>query len=390
LATELSAAQKDSSLPPLLALDRVWIVGDGRAKLLDFPVPGIPASSADAASPPIPSNMDAPRFLGQIAAAALEGRADSAAKPASEVSIPLPLHVRQFFRLLPQLLDADAFLLALQPLLQRVAVVTRQRRAAMVAACILFPFLLAGGALLYPSSVEDVDSLGFFELVQLLHERSTMRHSATNQLGPTDRQYAVYIASHYREIISDKGIWSSRFAHDVATENGHRFAQESLTQKPAPTANEIAEADAAIKKLRPRPDMIARLWRPSLGLMVLSGLLAFCIFPLTLVAALAFRGGLALLVTDVTFVRRDGAPASRLRLLWRAFVAWIPVCLAMVLSTALLFTVSTVEQIPRREALALVLLAGLALISVGLPLLSIALPQRGLQDRLAGTWPVLR
>jgi uncharacterized membrane protein HdeD (DUF308 family) len=62
----------------------------------------------------------------------------------------------------------------------------------------------------------------------------------------------------------------------------------------------------------------------------------------------------------------------------------------MVLSTALLFTVSTVEQIPRREALALVLLAGLALISVGLPLLSIALPQRGLQDRLAGTWPVLR
>jgi hypothetical protein len=390
LTTELSAAQKDGSLPPLLALDRVWIAGDGRAKLLDFPAPGIPASPADVTSPPTPNNADASRFIGQIAAAALEGRADSAAKPASEVSVPLPLHVRQFFKDLPQHLNPDSLLSALRPLLQRVALVTRPRRAAMVAACILFPLLLAGGALLFPSSVEDVNSLGFFELVQLLHERSTMPHSATNQASPTDRQYAVYIASHYREVITDGHLWSNSLAHDLATEDGRRFVQESLTQHPAPTDNEIADADAAMKKLLLRPDMIARLWRLSLGLTVLTGLLAFYICPVTLIAALAFRGGLALLVTDVTFVRRDGAPASRARLLWRALVAWIPVWLALVLSFALLFTVSAVEPIPRREALAFGLLAGLVLFSVGLPLLSIALPQRGLQDRLAGTWPVPR
>jgi eukaryotic-like serine/threonine-protein kinase len=390
LATELSTAQKEGPLLALLALDRVWITGDGRAKLLDFPAPGISASHAGASAPPAQHNTDTPRFLGQFAAAALQGRIDAIAKPASEVSLPLPLHVRQFFKNLAQLPDADAFLSGLRPLLQRAAVVTRSRRAAMVAACILFPLLLAGGASLYPSSVEDKDLLGFFELVQLLHERSTMRHEAKSQSNPTDRQYAICIASHYREVITDDDLWSSKMARDLAGDDGRRFAQESLTQNPSPTSNEIADADNAIRKTPPGSDFIARLWRPSLGLTVLNGLLALCVCPFALIATLAFRGGLALLVTDVTFVRRDGSPASRVRLLWRALVAWGPVWLSFVLSIVLVVVVAAGKNVPHRGALAVVLLAGLAFFSVGLPLLSVALPQRGLQDRLAGTWPVLR
>ena len=41
LAREIGAAEKDGTLPPVLTLDRVWITGDGRAKLLDFPAPGL-------------------------------------------------------------------------------------------------------------------------------------------------------------------------------------------------------------------------------------------------------------------------------------------------------------------------------------------------------------
>ena len=41
LALEIAAATKDGTLPATLALDRVWITGDGRAKLLDFPAPGL-------------------------------------------------------------------------------------------------------------------------------------------------------------------------------------------------------------------------------------------------------------------------------------------------------------------------------------------------------------
>jgi hypothetical protein len=48
------------------------------------------------------------------------------------------------------------------------------------------------------------------------------------------------------------------------------------------------------------------------------------------------------------------------------------------------------DRIPRHAALAFGLAASLVVLCVGLPILSIALPQRSLQDRLAGTWPVPR
>jgi hypothetical protein len=44
LANEISAAERDGTLPEKLALDRVWITADGRAKLLGFPAPGVPVS----------------------------------------------------------------------------------------------------------------------------------------------------------------------------------------------------------------------------------------------------------------------------------------------------------------------------------------------------------
>jgi len=39
-----------------------------------------------------------------------------------------------------------------------------------------------------------------------------------------------------------------------------------------------------------------------------------------LIAALLFRRGLVLLIAGVTFVRRDGMRASRLRVFWRGLV----------------------------------------------------------------------
>ena len=145
LAREISAAEKDGTLPPVLALDRVWITGDGRAKLLDFPAPGLataglPASRRnDPPLPPLPETGRTQRFLGEVAVAALEGRADAAAKTAGEVAVPLPLHARDFLKNLPQLSDADAVAGAIQPLLQRVTAVSRLRRAAVVAGCWPFP-----------------------------------------------------------------------------------------------------------------------------------------------------------------------------------------------------------------------------------------------------------
>jgi len=98
-----------------------------------------------------------------------------------------------------------------------------------------------------------------------------------------------------------------------------------------------------------------------------------------LIAALLFRGGLVLLIARVTFVRQDGAQASRLRVFWRALVAWSPLLLGLVLT--IVFAIWFGPFAPALVS---------SLFICGLALLSVALPDRGLPDRLAGTWPVPR
>ena len=91
-----------------------------------------------------------------------------------------------------------------------------------------------------------------------------------------------------------------------------------------------------------------------------------------------FRGGLVLLIAGVTFVRKDGQRASRLRLFWRAIVAW-----SLVFPLVSVSVLALAKHWIWQPWLALGLLGLLAAVSV-------ALPRRGLQDRLAGTWPVPR
>jgi hypothetical protein len=93
---------------------------------------------------------------------------------------------------------------------------------------------------------------------------------------------------------------------------------------------------------------------------------------------LLFRGGLVLRLANVTFVRWDGARASRLRVFWRALVAWSPLWLAV----PVCLTLGRGHPVLSR-AFACSVVCGLAILSV-------ALRGRGLPDRVAGTWPVPR
>ena len=98
-----------------------------------------------------------------------------------------------------------------------------------------------------------------------------------------------------------------------------------------------------------------------------------------MIAALLFRGGLVLRGLGVAVARRDGTPASRGRVLWRGLVAW-----SLVLLSPLLFAL----LMPLTGAV----WGGtvLALLIIAPAIWSLALPERGLQDRLAGTCLVPR
>ena len=373
LANEISIAEKDDTLPSVLALDRVWITADGRAKLLDFPAPGVISHSPAAAS--------VQNFLNEVAKAALAGEASVAHPPEPDSRLRLPLHARNFLDSLPSLPDAQSVAHSLQPLLQRVAEVTKLRRVAIVAGCLAIPLLATGSMFLGIAMMDrwTARNPGVMELNTLLHLHEGMNSRwVKNHPHPTDRQFAIYIARHYSQVITNEDRWNDVYVMAMIQGKNRQFAEQSLAEPPA-TEKEIAEAEAALGKHRPTVNGLGFVKQPWFVPAMFAMMLVIYVGVPALLAALLFRGGLVLLVSGVTFVRRDGARASRLRVFWRGLVAWSPFLIAPFLFGFMKLAVSG-------------LVAGVAgaLFVCLLAIISLTLPARGLPDRLAGTWPVPR
>jgi eukaryotic-like serine/threonine-protein kinase len=389
LASEISATEKDGRLPEL-ALDRVWITGEGRAKLLDFPAPVMAppddSSPSETSAPsPVPFNDSATQpfnsFLNAVASAALTGNLGRSTQPAADVPVRLPLHARAFLKSLSQMTGADAVAAALKPLLNRVAVVSGWRRAALVGGCMAFPLMTWAFVPIAMGFMQDLTrkNPGLMDLSSLLQMRTSARFwGGANPLLPTDRQLAIYLAHHYAGLITNSTSWSNPYVLSMIKGDARKFAEQSVAEHPAPTEAEIKEADAAVTKFVPEQQSFVEKPPPALPAMVLASSLFIYVGLPAVLAALLFRGGVVLLIAGVTYARKDGARASRLRLLWRALVIWTPV-LPVFSITVLAFFLRWTWQ----PWLALGILGWLAAVSV-------VLPERGLQDRLAGTWPVPR
>jgi uncharacterized RDD family membrane protein YckC len=371
LAIEISAAEKDGTLPEL-ALDRVWITGDGRVKLLDFPAPGL-ASRIHAQVQLFNS------FLSTVATSALLGNPDGSRRAAVEVAVPLPLHARAFLEGLPRMAGADEVATALKPLLSRVAAVSQLRRAALVAGCLIVPLIACGAVFLVLSFLQELTrkNPGLMDLHTLLEQRTSAKSPGGDKAQlPTDRQIALYLAHHYRSLITNEASWSNPMVLQMIKGESRRFAEQSVLEHPALTEAEIAEAETTVGKSLPKKQFFAE--KPSPPLVLEGSLLLFVCFP-ALAAALLCHGGVVLLIAGVTYTRKDGARVSRLRLLWRWILTWCPLILVFIVSILAL----NIWHLDWELWLPLVLLGLLAVWSV-------ALPERGIQDRLAGTWPVPR
>jgi uncharacterized RDD family membrane protein YckC len=361
LATEISAAAKDGTLPESLTLDRIWITDDGRAKLLEFPAPG-----AGGATAPAKAAHSCGPFLSQVAAAG------------GSTNVPMPVHARRFLERLPTLPDADSVIKELKPLLQRAPAVTRWRRAVILGGCAAAP-LLMGISLLFGARMMEQwnqQNPGIMDLSSLLGQHAMLNSRfMKEQPHPTDRQFSIYIASHYRSVITNDAVWTGAYTLMLVKGDDRKFAERSVAEYPSPSAVEIKDAEAALKKYLPDSHALDFIKRPTEPFLMAGGALAIYVCLPAIAAALLFRGGLVLLIAGVTFVRKDGAPASRLRVFWRALVTWSPILVALPFKS--LFDFST---------LALISLSAIGALAA----VSMALPERGLADRLAGTWPVPR
>jgi uncharacterized RDD family membrane protein YckC len=385
LATELSASEKNGIRPDILDLDRVWITADGRARLLDFPSPGTTGTYRSSGSAP-PLVATSQQFLNLVANAALQGSAvSSGASPAR----PLPLHASEFLAKLVGLADADLAVSELAGLLQRPACVSRLRRAAIVAGCAAFPIFCACSLALGMVAIEKwrLKYPGLFDLNNVLFIHSSMNRWGSKINQPTDKDFEVYVSSHYGELIRNRTNWSAGTAALLINGGNRKFAERSVAEYPAPTAEEVTAADAAIARHLPKQELLRMNERPWFPFV--SGLVVLVLFvgiP-SMAAAVAFRRGLVLRIAGVTLVRRDGKPASRLRLFSRSLVTWVPIAGALVLVPFIaaatgLFTVAA--TVPLVAAL-----TGASIVVV-LATVSLMLPDRGLADRVVGTWPVPR
>jgi hypothetical protein len=385
LARELSAAERDGTMPPVLALDRVWITGEGQAKLLDFPAPGLNANEVPSANSATVLESSSrtdhiKRFLGHVAAVALEGRPEAAEEPVEKIKIHLPLHARDFLKKLPGIDSAEAIAGAIKPLLHRLTIVSRPRRAAAVVGCVAFPvlFLLLASVGFTFLDRWKRSNPGVWEISSLLQQRGMQSWFMKEQERKDfDRHLAILISGRYRSVLDDKASWNGAFTTAMIKDEGRQFAEQSLVDYPAPTEAEIAEAEAALKRFIPPPEA----YKPSPAVMFFSMMIGYVFLPAA-IAALLFRGGLVLRIANVTFVRRDGIPASRLRIFWRLLAAWVP-CLI------LLFMVGPL-QIAQPPIFTAAIIAELYALLGLLAILSVLLPTRSLPDYLAGTWPVPR
>lgn len=101
----------------------------------------------------------------------------------------------------------------------------------------------------------------------------------------------------------------------------------------------------------------------------------------SIVCAALFRQGYVTYRSGVAFVTRDGSRASRLRLLWRSLITWLPVL--AIAPVAVTFT----------KGYAILATAGVSLLSVVLAIgifRCLKVPERSFADLLAGTWMVPR
>ena len=398
LAEELEAGLKDGSVPALLALDRVWITADGRAKLLDFPAPGTAGAplAAQGPAPAAPDFSAARAFLNQLAVAALEGRiVDADAARGKTPAVPVPLHARKFLTALPTSKGPEDLKAGLKPLLQKVASVTRRRRFGLVLGCALLPILMAGFTLFGMSMArrfaeQQPDLIPLH--VCLIHLSVLEKQSAGKDNSKERQALEVYIAGRFGKTISDPATWTSLFAAGI-DEGMRAKARRIVAQYPNPSEKEFADAKAVAEPLAGGPDMNTFLGGKSLLLVVAfqAGLVTLLLALSSIVCAFVFRSGLAMRVLAVVAVKRDGSRAGRLRVFWRALVTWLPFVLGSVgLMTlgGLLYGRPGVSDDIRLVtgtacALALVLFGALAVMSA-------LMPERSIQDRLAGTWLVPR
>ena len=319
----MHAALRDGSLPPL-AVERVWVTRDGRARLLDFTAPGMAASKELVHAPTVAGTQ---AFLAALAFRALTG----AAERTPDVARPpaLPLAAVTFLDALNDhaFASTDAVVTESRRGLTGADRLSRPRRAASLLLCGAAPMMFALSVAIPMAVVRYQAAPELDELVGELRYLANLPHSADNQAATERDAVEIYIAGHFGPMLSDPTFWTSPF--NAGTVGRLRpLAEQVMADHPAVSADDLGRATALLGSFVTSQQRAARsrkemLWSARMPVMALGmGVLLAALFGT--VAAAVFRGGLLLRLFTVAVVTDDGRQASRVRALGRAVIGWAP------------------------------------------------------------------
>jgi eukaryotic-like serine/threonine-protein kinase len=427
LATELTAAVRDGSMPAL-GLDRLWLRNDGHLVLLDFPAFATAwhtdaAASARQAPSAGPRHVDGPasarqapsaaathtdvpvsppksvdradltpvRLLSAVAAYGLSTTAHTPEQPA-----PLPLSARALLdnwstASPPPLDDARKALIGVASAPDRVG---RWRRAvpiALASAPILV--LLTSALLLLPylfkfANSETVEMFGWLDLLRRPDP------PANSRLAEPDVRDAVerYVAGRYGAVLNDSTFWNTPVMQRGNFAELRRTAEEIMARHPSVSAEELARVSAIIAPQIQRSEQYYKLQASraaGAGAIVITTLtalsLAFVVC-CSLLSSASVPGGVVTRLLGLAVVTRDGREISRSRSLVRALLAWLPAILWL----GYLLTSPKVQGwVPAPASPLVGVSLTLAALAIGATW-AIARPTRGPHDWLTSTWIVPR
>ena len=264
LAEELDAAVKDQTLPTTLALERVWVTGDGRAKLLDFAVPGVAASARDdgkgeisaPGSPPQSSvsDHDAQLFLKQVAIAALEGRNTAGANLADYAPmIPMPLRARSVVTRIGKFPTFDKLLAELGEIREMPAEISVARRTVLLTGCVL-PGLMASAFIVI--SMWSVMTVAhafagtprqFMDLKICLDKLQSMQRD--HRADGMDQSLEIYIAGRFKTLVNNPQAWNNGTYKNMLTPAEQHMAENIVASHGTATEKEFNEASERVKAL---------------------------------------------------------------------------------------------------------------------------------------------
>ncbi|HUR45207.1 MAG TPA: RDD family protein, partial [Candidatus Saccharimonadales bacterium] len=395
LAEELEGMLSSPDTASGVVAERLWISKSGRLLLLDFKCPDL-ATSAEGEAEPMSNLADLQKFLVKIGDQAMGGSSKA-----------VPLHARSFLQTLSrQAFEKTEFILGnLNSLMAKAADVSRGQRTASLFFLpgIIFISGLCLGLMLGFSNIRAERAWGNeypghpgFPAAARLYATYLERAKAGENTKEDMALMNGYLAAHFGFMATNDAFWAKSEIGLMGEQLPISRLREAV-RSPLPSEEKLLEIDKVIPRRIAHHASTERM----MGFWFVIGWWIFCAAALGLVEfvwILARGEHPVLRLFSLAVVDREGRAASRLHLLGRWALVWLPGSLAGCFSVLAFMTVEGMQEVfPLSTSGAHQLqVAGLATLLIcgtlwfGFAVIAAVNPRRGLHDRIARTWLVIK